>query len=274
MVDLYWGIANKNPYIMLQCKGYVERHGKVFWRKWWYLVKALYKNINHCLGYILNKEEVIRLVDFHEVISFDIFDTLLVRPFEKPSDLFFELEKREGCGGFGNERIKAERKARERYREQEDVTFDQIYQQIGVQYRHLKEKELELENEVLTANGSVYEIYQYALGKGKKIIVCSDMYLPKKFLETVLYANGYQGFEKIYVSSDIMMTKGSGNLFGRALHELHVSNTSVLHIGDNLESDGKANMIYGMTYICAKGSQFVKIERKKDGRCFCNSPRL
>ena len=261
--SVYWNIVNRNPYIMLQCKGYEERHGKTFLRKWWYLARAVYKNIDRCSGRVLNGKEVCQLVDSHDVISFDIFDTLLKRPYEKPTDLFWELEKREGCTGFGYARIEAERKARERYCEREDVTLDQIYQEMGSQYKYLKDKEMQLEKEVLTVNDPVYEVYQYALRKRKKIIICSDMYLPKAFLKSTLRTNGYQDFDRVYVSSDIMRTKSSGNLFEHVLRELDVRNTSVLHIGDDLESDGKANRIYGMTFICVKGSQFIRIARAK-----------
>ena len=33
-------------------------------------------------------------IDSHLVISFDIFDTLLLRPYAKPTDLFLHLEKK------------------------------------------------------------------------------------------------------------------------------------------------------------------------------------
>ena len=49
----------------------------------------------------------------HDVISFDIFDTLLLRPYVKPTDLFEHLEKLENLSGFANARIKAEKIARE-----------------------------------------------------------------------------------------------------------------------------------------------------------------
>ena len=37
--------------------------------------------------------EIKKRIETHEVISFDIFDTLLLRPYVRPSDLFVHLER-------------------------------------------------------------------------------------------------------------------------------------------------------------------------------------
>ena len=34
-------------------------------------------------------------IDSYDIISFDIFDTLLLRPYVKPTDLFLHIEKSE-----------------------------------------------------------------------------------------------------------------------------------------------------------------------------------
>lgn len=262
MSSIYWSIADRNPYIALQCKEYTRRHDKAAFRRWWYLIKALCRNRGCCHGKIIDLEEVFQVIDRFDVISFDIFDTLLVRPYERPVNLFFELEKRQKAEGFGRARIAAEQRARERHPDLEDITLDHIYQEIDDVFRDLKEKELALEEEVLAVNLPVYEMYQYALKKEKRIIICSDMYLPKDFLESVLYKKGYGGFFDIFVSSDHMLTKSSGNLYKYVLKELNIGSDSMLHIGDNLESDGNANRLYGIAYVCVHESMFVRIGSK------------
>ena len=62
-----------------------------------------------------------------KVVSFDIFDTLLVRPYIRPIDLFEHMERALDCKGFALERRDAERRTRIRHRELEDVTLDMIY---------------------------------------------------------------------------------------------------------------------------------------------------
>ena len=49
----------------------------------------------------------------HEIISFDIFDTLLIRPYVKPTDLFLHIEKLYKIKGFYKNRIMAENRREE-----------------------------------------------------------------------------------------------------------------------------------------------------------------
>lgn len=47
-------------------------------------------------------------IDEVSVVSFDIFDTLLLRPYIKPEDLFLHIEKIYGRSGFAEQRMNAE----------------------------------------------------------------------------------------------------------------------------------------------------------------------
>ncbi len=55
------------------------------------------------------KSEILK----YDVISFDIFDTLLLRPFIKPTDLFWYIETKYNIKGFHQARILAEMQSRE-----------------------------------------------------------------------------------------------------------------------------------------------------------------
>ena len=56
----------------------------------------------------MDNKSIFKLMDKASVISFDIFDTLLVRPYMRPSDMFFHLEKVYNCPGFSEQRVQAE----------------------------------------------------------------------------------------------------------------------------------------------------------------------
>ena len=77
-------------------------------------------------------------IDSHEIISFDIFDTLLLRPYVKPTDLFLHLEKLLNKEGFAQARIEAEQKARKKHSDKEDITIDEIYDEIESKYKNFK----------------------------------------------------------------------------------------------------------------------------------------
>ena len=195
-------------------------------------VPSSYKKIE-----IFNND-IKKAIDEHDIISFDIFDTLLIRPYVKPTDLFTHLELLNNASGFAKARIKAEYAAREIARgKKEDITIDEIYQQIDPKYKGLKEKEIALEYQVLRPRPEVEKIYRYACEQKKKIIIISDMYLPQQLLTDVLKKCGYTKFDEIFVSSEHGKLKASGSLYCDVIQKLGISPRNILHIGDNLESD-------------------------------------
>lgn len=200
-------------------------------------------------------KELIAAVDSYQVVSFDIFDTLLIRTLTKPHDLFDLMEKRLGLGGLSSARIEAEKRARG-FAAREDVTLDEIYEQLRcVGYsneiiRKIKSEELFLEKKVLCANPAIKQIYDYCLATSKRIFIISDMYLPQSFLEEVLHREGYNHWENIYVSSQIGLTKETGNLFKKFLSDNHLYPSQVLHIGDNKHSDAKRALELKINSFC------------------------
>lgn len=200
-------------------------------------------------------------------ISFDIFDTLIVRPFLKPVDLFKFLDKEyrilANCKtgvNFSQIRTVSENIAREEQHKKDpniqEITLDDIYNTIAKLYeidKHildkLKEKEKEYEIKFCSRRNTLYELYTLALDTGKKVICTSDMYLPKKTIEQILKNNGYDKIDKLYLSSDIKKTKGTGDLYKYVLKDLSISPKEIIHIGDNYETDYKRPQKLGMNAI-------------------------
>lgn len=186
-----------------------------------------------------------------EYISFDIFDTAVVRPFYNPKDLWKILNSyfEQVCQVnicFSKIRSYAEKIAREEEKLKEDITLDSIYVQINRIFgipkdicSYLKKKECELE--VFFASKRTYtsELYMYARKLNKKIIFISDMYLDKQTLKEILNKCGYTKYDKIFVSSQYGLLKKGGGLYKEVLKELGIEGDSILHIGDNEESDVK-----------------------------------
>lgn len=171
-----------------------------------------------------------------KIISFDIFDTLLVRPYANPNGIFLLLEKLYNKQGFPLARKMAERKAIQNTTE-EEITFDEIYDNIEDEYKFLKDKEEELEINTIQPNPEIKKLYDFAIKHNKKVIITSDMYLPKETILKILHKNGYNNFYKLYLSSDIKKTKHTGNLFKYIIDDLKVKPSQILHIGDNEIAD-------------------------------------
>lgn len=193
-------------------------------------------------------------IDRREIISFDIFDTLLVRPFMKPSEMFDYMERQvhEIIGrknlSFSSARRSAEQHAfRSAISEgRGEITLDEIYYHLSEAeslpndlVQRIKDLEISVERQVLYRRKSGFKAYMQALSQNKRIILVSDMYLSSEVLAGILRANGYTGYEKLYVSSEVGEKKHSGRLFDFVLADLNVSADSILHIGDNVDADVK-----------------------------------
>ena len=189
-----------------------------------------------------------------KVISFDIFDTLIQRPFLNPADMFHFLsykynEERSSFVDFYKIRVEAEAQARKKIAltrpSIEEITLGEIYNEIAEQtvipketLERLKKMEISLETHFSEPRKSGKELYDLALEQGKKIILCSDMYLPGEVVKEILKQNGFEGYEKFYISSEIKKTKAQKSLFNHVAKDLKIKNKkNIFHIGDNWNSD-------------------------------------
>lgn len=182
----------------------------------------------------------------YEYISFDIFDTLIFRPFSEPTDLFYFLGQKLGYMDF--KRIRMEAEARTRYEKFEksksfEVTLKEIWKRLekdtGIPANKGMQLEQELELQFCYANPFMLKIFRKLLEQGKTIVIVSDMYLPADFLQRLLEEKGFSGFKKLYVSCELDKNKGSGELFSYVKKDLQLDDKAIIHVGDNEHSDVK-----------------------------------
>ena len=196
-------------------------------------------------------DKLIKIIDQYEVISFDIFDTLLLRNVQEPKDIFKILAKyvkdKYKILDFANIRIKAEERSRTEANKYE-TSLKEIYEYIDIDEKikeDIKLKELELEEKFLRANPFMQKIYNYCLEKKKKVICITDMYLPLEFLEKILKKNGYNKV-KIYLSCYYHKHKGNMTLYDEVQKEENIAKDKWLHIGDNHFSDYDKAIEFGI----------------------------
>jgi len=197
-----------------------------------------------------------------ELVSFDIFDTLLERLIDPPDHV-----KIIGARGlarhlsvhYGQERSLAEllslrdevegRLRRERLAESldhecrfSDLAAEMARLLVGQPDRALADwivaEELRAESDCLYVKPGIMSLLAGLRERGLRLIAVSDMYLDQAHLETLLGQMGLMAFiERIYVSSDTGIGKHTGRLFHHVLDEQGVEASRVLHIGDNAHSD-------------------------------------
>ena len=192
----------------------------------------------------MDKEQ---MLEKYKVISFDLYDTLINRDISSPKTLFLVCERefvkrymQQGITNYAALRAQCEQAVRNRY--SREITYDQIFEEM-IQYSDLetvnKYKEIEITAEIdfSTINEIGKELYEQCIKLKKKIIITTDMYLPRSIIETILKKNGYLNYDSLYLSSEIGLTKAQGSIYGYILKKEGIRPGELLHIGDNLKSD-------------------------------------
>jgi predicted HAD superfamily hydrolase len=178
----------------------------------------------------------------NDIISFDIFDTLILRPFSSPSDLFSLVGIELDIVNYKNLRIDAEREAREIKNIIEgnrEINIYDIYsvinKKIGIDIEFGVRTEFEIEKKLCFANPYMKRTYDILVGQRKKIIAVSDMYYPQYMMKELLDNCGYVELDRIIVSCDYKVSKSNKLLYDLVLD--YVGEKKLIHIGDNKSSD-------------------------------------
>jgi predicted HAD superfamily hydrolase len=203
------------------------------------------------------------LTDDHTplIVSFDIFDTLLLRNRKCEARRFWEMAKltrqrlaKKGirpelsvedlftarylsmrAGYSGDQYLRGCREA-------------QILRVIGTQIELLNLPpeveplllglELDYEARNLVGNDVLLSAVQAAFGP-VPLVGLSDMYLGAEHIES-LVARVFEGrcrLTKIFSSADIVLNKRSGHAYSFVAEAMQVSSADILHIGDNIDTD-------------------------------------
>lgn len=200
--------------------------------------------------------EIICAIKDHDVISFDLFDTLIERQIADPSDIFLILEnygkKRYNIDNFG-----ILRKHIKNYinSESEEISLDERYDAIADRYNinkdicdDIKKYELNLEMRFLRLKKAGFNILSACKELNKRVILISDTYFSKDVISIFLKMFDLETLlDSIYLSSEIKKTKRTGNLFEYVKENEKTSR--ILHIGDDRYSDKKMAHKSGISSI-------------------------
>ena len=202
----------------------------------------------HALGAAAIAE---RLGDY-ETISFDIFDTAILRLTQRPKDVFDHCQEEvrqwldDSVFPFTELRMQAERVARANAARDynfQDVTLEEIYALFAhvtaldaKTVARIKELELATEERFCYANPRVLELYRKCRSRGLRTLFISDTYLPLAYLQSLLASRGFAD-PVIYASSECRKTKHVGSLFTHMVADSGARRARILHIGDNVYSD-------------------------------------
>lgn len=277
--QIYGLLVNRVPEISMQYQAYRKKvHGVKRSLAWIYLMKL---NMEYSMGKrrwntdsllytkkildmptsesSLSKredpKELARQLSKYDVISFDVFDTLILRPFSKPTDLFFYAGAELGYLDFERIRIEIEQLSRKKKIKKsgtKEVTFEEIWhemeQETGIPMEKGMSVEWECEQKYCFANPYMLEVVRELERLNRTFIVISDMYFGESYIRKLLNQNGINNFTDCFVSCDHGKSKGEGSLYD-LVKKRFGEEKKYVHIGDNEYSDFRQARNKGITSI-------------------------
>ncbi|HIW73097.1 MAG TPA: hypothetical protein H9684_02125 [Firmicutes bacterium] len=181
-------------------------------------------------------------------VSFDVFDTLLFRPFSDPADLFYLVGMTLRYPDFRRIRIAAEEQARERKAREKgtrEVTLEEIWAEMetetGIPREDGLRAEWEWEKRCCYPNPYMLRVFAALRRRGVPVFALSDMYLGEARVGELLENAGFTGFAGLLVSCGHGCSKADGGLYPlllRSMPDPAGSGGGPAHVGDNAHADG------------------------------------
>ncbi len=197
-----------------------------------------------------------------DLVSFDLFDTLVCRPARRP-DAVLKLVEYRICREEGTpvrlfeERRAAENRIRGRKRHQGDVDLSEIYEELratGTIPAHVIARAYDLERQIdlgcLVPRTEVIDLLKAAHVLGKRIVLMTDTYYEEAGILGILHRFGLATlFARIYVSNTVGARKDRGDLWCHVEASEGVARAGWLHVGDNEHSDVQAACDRGIRFL-------------------------
>ena len=217
-------------------------------------------------------------VKVYDTVSFDLFDTILVRRMHdpdmvKPAVARFIASKAEMMCGSQlqweevqelRDKFENEQRARTgkdfddheaRYPDFMSEVLSDIFKEKMSDdlLKEVTDYELVIENMIIVPRTDLVAWIKKLYDQGKNIIIASDIYLPSDHLKRLIEHAGFLNYVTDIVSSaDTFLAKASGKAFPM-LQEKHSLNFGRwLHIGDNPISDGLRPSEFGIRALVLK----------------------
>ncbi len=194
----------------------------------------------------------IKKLSGYDIVSFDLFDTLVLRNVSQPSDVFRLVELKYDIHNFAHIRKKAEKECMDKLGM--CYTLSDIYNLLQLQYGISKDvlmKELEVEKQICVVNPYMKEIYEELQKKGQNIGILTDTYFSKEFIVDLLTDLGIAMPNDIIISCECKKSKSVGDIY-----ELFYGK-KVIHVGDNYHCDIQNAKKAGCSAYYYKSSQLI-----------------
>jgi len=211
---------------------------------------------------LLSEQQLFAMAMECDVVSFDLFDTLMMRKCLLPDEIFSIAAAKALKTGIGTIDFAQFRRQAENVLYRSGRKFyglAEIYKLLAERYGdrgadRLMQIELGTELEMARPRPDMVRLYQVLLDMGKRVVITSDMYLSAEQLKPLLRKCGIENAE-LYVSNERKASKHLGTLFRQLKADF--PEERILHIGDNPRCDvenAKQEGIHAL-YVASAASQ-------------------
>lgn len=189
-----------------------------------------------------SKKDLYEKIHNVDIVSFDLFDTLIMRKVYFYTDVFeltdLEIRKRGiVIPDFAQRRLSAEKELSKIYAPTLEDIYSEVLRQIGgcfLSAEELAEVEWNIDLSSMIPRNAVCSVYHDTIKRGKKVIITTDSYYGKNRIEKLLSMFGITGYENVVVSCECGTSKTL------ELYDMLISlygNRDILHIGDDETAD-------------------------------------
>ncbi len=210
--------------------------------------KKVEYNFKSIKGY--TKNEIISQINNAEVISFDLFDTLIVRNVLSYSDLIELVDARlKEIGIFISDFVSKRIGIEKSLSIEKSPTLEVIYQKLlqsekkYIDAFELSNLEYDIDYELIQPRNSVIELIKYSKKIGKRVFITSDSYYTKEQIKAILINNDITEINDILVSCEYNTGK-NGELFNKLIEIAKTDN--ILHVGDDYVADIESAQRHGL----------------------------
>lgn len=197
------------------------------------------------------RQELLDKIDAAEVVSFNLFDTLIMRKVVSYTDIFELLEeelKNEGIyiPDFARLRLFTEKELSRRMAPTLEEIYEELLRCAGGSFlsaSELAQMEWKLDESTMLERTAVCEIFRDTVSSGKKVYITTDSYYRRKQLQSLMERFHLEGFQKLIVSCEYKTAK-TKNLFEVLLG--CAGTKKILHIGNDETADIEKAALYGM----------------------------
>lgn len=211
------------------------------------------------------KEQLRNKIQEADVVSFDLFDTLITRCLYSYTDIFELVRLRLEEEGFHPQNLENVRLEAEKELSRTGApTLLQIYEravqlldgQADFTSQKAAQTEWEIEQEIILPRHGMVEIFDSIVSLGKPVYIITDTYYSRGQIEELLRISGIGGYTGLLVSSEEKTGKMQ-KLFERYKGKVKAEN--YLHIGDDASADIASAQEHGIeTFRICSGMELFE----------------